>query len=527
MSANSFYITTPIYYVNDSPHIGHAYTNIASDIIARYARLHNMNVKFLTGTDEHGQKIEKAANTLHVDTQDFVDKVSNRFRDLCATLNISNSDFIRTTETRHQNTVKDLWDKLYKNGDIYLDKYCGWYSIRDEAFYDSTEINEGVAYTGSPVEWIEEPSYFFKLSKYEKKLLSFYENAPNFVKPSSRYNEVISFVKRGLKDISISRVSSKWGITVPNNPEHVIYVWLDALTNYVSGLNTKIDNISDKQSNTNQDNLNDSFWPANLHVIGKDILKFHAIYWPAFLMSANIELPRCIFAHGWWTNEGQKISKSLGNTIDPIAIVNEFGIDQFRYFLIREMTFGQDGNFSKANLIQRINTELSNKLGNLVQRVVSFIHKNCEGAIPQFNTENDNYCYDIYDTSLLLEAQQTVGNVDTLMFNYDLTGALNQIMYLVEKSNVYIDQQAPWKLKKSDINLMNKVLCVMVEVIRYISILLIPFMPNASNKILDIIRVSKDNRNIGHLTRDHMLKFGHSINTPTIIFPTIQQLQSV
>ena len=431
----TYYITTPIYYVNDVPHIGHAYTNVASDIIARYMRLKGHDTFFLTGTDEHGQKVQKAAAVKNINPQEFTDQVSERFATVFKILNISNDIFMRTTSPNHKKAVAALWKKLEENGDIYLGKYAGWYAVRDEAFYDEAEIVDGKAPTGAPVEWIEEPSYFFALSKWQDKLLDFYTLHPDFVRPQSRYNEVISFVKSGLTDLSISRTSFNWGIPVPSDVthEHVIYVWLDALTNYISAL---------QYPDTKGDLW--KFWPANVHVVGKDILRFHAVYWPAFLMAADIAPPKCIMAHGWWTNEGQKISKSLGNVIDPVELVRTFGLDQVRYFLIREVTFGNDGNFSRSALHTRINTELVNKLGNLVQRTLVFINKNCDCLVPQPMAN-------VYDQEILEKAQGVVHLIDQHINNFELTAALYKIMDLVEDANIYIDDKAPWKLKNTDI----------------------------------------------------------------------------
>ena len=373
MSLPSYYITTPIYYVNDVPHIGHAYTTLACDAMARFKRLDGYQVLFLTGTDEHGQKVENAANDRGLAPKEFTDQVSQNFRDLLPILNVSNDDFIRTTEKRHKVSAQRIWQKLMDNGHIYLDKYSGWYSLRDEAYFTENELIDGKAPTGATVEWVEEESYFFDLSAWQEPLLEFYEKNPKFIAPRSRRNEVISFVKSGLRDLSISRTSFNWGISVPNDPKHIMYVWLDALTNYITAAGFPEENIP----KYNQ------FWPADLHMVGKDILRFHAVYWPAFLMAAELELPKRVFAHGWWTNEGEKISKSIGNVIDPIELIQTFGLDQVRYFLLREVPFGNDGDFSQQSMIARINSDLSNDLGNLCQRVLSFVYKNGGQKIPQ------------------------------------------------------------------------------------------------------------------------------------------------
>ena len=505
---NYYYITTPIYFVNDAPHIGHTYTNLACDMVARFMRLDNKKVKFLTGTDEHGQKVEKAALKNQVTPQTFTNTVSQRFRELTKIANISNDDFIRTTEPRHINAAKHLWQQLESSENIYLGKYSGWYSIRDETFFDETELTkDGLAPTGASVEWVEEPSYFFALSKWQDKLLAFYERTPDFVKPKYRYNEVISFVKSGLKDLSISRTSFKWGIPVPNNKDHIIYVWLDALTNYISALG---------YPDVNNDTYK-NFWPANVHVVAKDILRFHAVFWPAFLMAAKMPAPRCVMAHGWWTRDGQKMSKSLGNVISPIELFNEFGVDQVRYFLFREVTFGQDANFVRANLISRINTELANKLGNLVQRTLTFINKNTNGEIPNVD---DSFITTAYNTNeLILSASRTLDNTRLSMTNFELTKALKCIMDLVESANIYIDHTAPWHLKKVDPAKMMQVLYVLVETIRYIGILLQPFIPTSASKILDLLNIDITQRNFDCLNIKYALKPLTKLPTPKVIFP--------
>ena len=371
-AADAFYVTTPIYYVNDAPHIGHAYTTLACDTIARFARLEGRRVRFLTGTDEHGQKVEKAAAAAGKAPQAFTDEVSQRFRDLARRMQITNDDFIRTTEARHRVGVQALWRELAARDQIYLGTYAGWYSVRDESFYAENELVDGRAPTGAPVEWVEEPSYFFRLSAWQQRLLDFYEAHPDFILPASRRNEVVSFVRRGLQDLSVSRTSFAWGVPVPDDPDHVVYVWLDALTNYMTALG-----YPDCDSKDFRD-----FWPADVHVVGKDILRFHAVFWPAFLLAAGLAPPRRVFAHGWWTNEGEKISKSLGNVIDPIELIDTYGLDQTRYFLLREVPFGNDGDFSRTAMITRMNRDLANDYGNLVQRVLSMIQRNCAGRLP-------------------------------------------------------------------------------------------------------------------------------------------------
>ena len=373
MPAGAYYITTPIYYVNDSPHIGHAYTTLACDALARFMRLDGRDVFFLTGTDEHGQKVEKAARDRGTDPQAFTNEVSERFRELARAMGFSNDDFIRTTETRHKRAVMALWEKLVEFGDIYLGTYAGWYSVRDEAFYAESELVDGKAPTGAPVEWVEEPSYFFRLAAWQDRLLRFYEENPDFVLPATRRNEVVSFVKGGLQDLSVSRTSFTWGIPVPGDSRHVMYVWLDALTNYISAVD-----YPDTDSPMWQ-----RFWPADVHVVGKDILRFHAVYWPAFLMSAGLPPPKRVFAHGWWTVEGQKMSKSLGNVVAPAELIQKYGLDQTRYFLLREIPFGNDGDFSHAAMVRRLNHDLANDFGNLAQRVLTLIQRNCDAQVPE------------------------------------------------------------------------------------------------------------------------------------------------
>ena len=507
---NTYYITTPIYYVNDIPHIGHAYTSVASDVIARFMRLSGREVMFLTGTDEHGQKVEKAAINKNIDPQKFTDQTSESFRYLMTAMNISNDDFIRTTEERHKEAVAIFWQKLLDNGFIYEGFYKGWYAVRDEAFYDESELtSERLAPTGAPVEWVKEPSYFFNLSKWQDKLLEFYETNPDFIRPTSRRNEVISFVKSGLKDLSVSRTTFNWGIKVPNDNKHVIYVWLDALANYISALG-----YPDQNSNYSK------FWPANLQVVGKDILRFHAVYWPAFLMAAEIPLPKTIMAHGWWTNEGQKISKSLGNTIDPIKLIEEFGIDQVRYFLMREVTFGADGNFARSNLITRINSELSNKIGNLLQRTTSFVYKNNDGKVPAITQDAINK---IYELPLLKTAINSVKQNILLMEKTEINKILDNIINLAEEANIYIDSEAPWNLKKTDPKKMLEVLYALLETLRYIAIMLQPFMPSSAGKMLDQLGVNTEERLFKHLSFEFALTPASNILEPVIVFPRFEE----
>ncbi|MDX6748416.1 methionine--tRNA ligase [Geminicoccaceae bacterium 1502E] len=500
-AAGAFYITTPIYYVNDSPHIGHAYTTLACDALARFMRLDGREVRFLTGTDEHGQKVEKAAAAAGKHPQAFTDEVSLRFRDLAQAMNFSFDDFIRTTEERHKRTVQALWNRLVETGDIYLGSYAGWYSVRDEAFYAESELVDGKAPTGAPVEWVEEPSYFFRLSAWQDRLLQFYDEHPDFVMPQTRMNEVRSFVKGGLQDLSVSRTSFSWGVPVPNDPAHVMYVWLDALTNYISALGWPED----------PDSLFAKFWPADVHMVGKDILRFHAVYWPAFLMSAGLEPPRRVFAHGWWTNEGQKISKSLGNVIDPHQLVETYGLDQTRYFLLREVPFGNDGDFSHAAMVRRTNHDLANDFGNLAQRVLTMITRNCGGVVPEAGPLTAE------DEALLAAGRDLLPEVRRLMEAVAPHKALEAIWEVVGAANRYVDQQAPWVLRKSDPERMASVLRVLAETVRRLAILTQPFMPDAAAKMLDQLAVPAAGR--GFASLDATLETGTALPAPQGVFP--------
>lgn len=497
----NYYITTPIYYVNDVPHIGHAYTTICCDVLARYMRLDGRKVRFLTGTDEHGQKVAKSAEKKGLEPQEFTDQLSQKFKDLAHILNISNDDFIRTTEGRHKKAVQHLWNILVKNGNIYLGKYSGWYSVRDEAFYAESELVDGKAPTGAEVEWMEEDSYFFALSKWQDKLLKFYEENPDFIRPASRRNEIISFVKSGLLDLSVSRTSITWGIDVPDAPGHVVYVWLDALTNYISALGYP-DETQDLKD----------FWPANVHMVGKDITRFHAVYWPAFLMAADIEPPKAVVAHGWWTNEGQKISKSVGNVIDPLALIDEFGLDQLRYFMCREVIFGNDGNYSRDVFVNRVNTELSNKIGNLAQRILSFIAK-IDGKVPEA-------AGDIANDENIIFCKELKAKLDAAMEKENFNFMLDKINEIADRANLFVDKQAPWRLKKTDPAKMNEVLYTTLELIRYIAIYLQPFIPDSADKLLDALGVAKKDRAFNSL--DKALVSGTDLPKPEPIFPRIE-----
>lgn len=465
------YFTTPIYYVNDKPHIGHAYTSISVDVLKRFYNLRDIDSYFLTGTDEHGQKVEKAAQDKNINPKDFTDQVSENFRALSGILNLDNDDFIRTTEERHKVSVQDLWNKLVKNDEIYLSKYAGWYSVRDEAFVADNEITEkdGKKFNsfGSELTWVEEESYFFRLSKWQDRLLELYNSNPYFVHPKSRLNEVKSFVSGGLKDLSVSRTTFKWGIDVPNDENHIMYVWLDALTNYISALG-----YPDQKNPKYQ-----QYWPG-IHVVGKDILRFHAVYWPAFLMAAGLEPPKQIVAHGWWTNEGQKISKSLGNVIDPIELIDQYGLDQVRYFLMREVPFGNDGDFSKEAMRNRINGDLSNNFGNLIQRVLSFIFKNSNQTI-DFTKEILNF--DLYKKILSSESEMF-----EMIEKYSFDGYLKVIFSHLNELNTFVDRSAPWELKKTDPERMKQVLDQISLCILKLSQYLAPVIPNGAEKVYSV-----------------------------------------
>lgn len=517
MSSN-YYITTPIYYVNDKPHIGHAYTTLACDVLARFKRLDGYQVKFLTGTDEHGQKVQKSAEAANTDPQSFTDKVSQNFRDLTGLLNFSNDDFIRTTEERHKIACQDLWRKLVASGDIYLGSYAGWYAVRDEAYYQEDELTTSpdgkkIAPSGAECEWVEESSYFFRLSAWQDRLLAFYDANPDFIMPTARRNEVISFVKSGLKDLSISRTAFDWGVQVPqDDPEaagHIMYVWLDALTNYITALGYPDMDSADYQA----------FWPANVHMVGKDILRFHAVYWPAFLMSANLAPPSRVFAHGWWTIEGQKMSKSLGNVIAPADLVERYGLDQTRYFLLREVPFGNDGDFSDRAIIARSNGDLANDIGNLAQRVLSMVFKNCDGALP---TPGD---YTDADLTLLKAVDGVLETVRTELDQQSFHRALEAIWQVVGDANRYVDDQAPWALRKTDLERMKTVLYVLVETIRSLFILIQPVMPTSAHKLLQQLGYP-DPVPFTELGGDNRIKPGLPINKPEPIFPRLEELEA-
>mgnify|MGYP000315171839 FL=1 len=507
----NFYITTPIYYPSAKPHMGHAYSSIIADFFARFKRMDGFDVHFLTGTDEHGLKIQRAAEKKGVKTLEFCDELSKTFIDLSKTLNLTNNDFIRTTEDRHKKSVQFLWNELKKNGDIYLSKYSGWYSVSDEAFYNNDEIEDlddkKVAISSkSLVEWVDEESYFFKLSKWEKPLLKFYKDNPDFISPKSRKNEVISFVKSGLKDLSVSRKSFSWGIKVPHDDNHVIYVWLDALTNYMSALNyPQVD-----------DELFKKFWPASIHLIGKDILRFHAIYWPAFLLAAKITPPKKVFGHGWILSNEEKMSKSKGNILDPIEIIDQYGLDPLRYYLIKEVSFGNDGNISQDKLEDCINSDLANNFGNLCQRVISFTIKNCSGKIPEkINFEKD-------DLDILNKYKENLSKIRLEIDNQNINFYIDYIINSLFEANKYFNDQEPWKKKDNPLRL-NTIVYSTLEIVRKVSFLLYPIIPQSSLKALKIFNLTEKDIDFTSIGDNTFLKQGNSINKINILFNKIEK----
>ena len=510
MSKN-FYITTPIYYPSGKPHMGHAYSSIVADIFARFKRIEGFNVLFLTGTDEHGQKIQKEAEKNKKEPKKFCDEISETFRSLTKTLNLTNDDFIRTTEPRHYKSVNEIWKRLVNSGDIYLDKYSGWYSVSDEAYYDEDEIEEKdgkkISKTsGSLVEWVEEESYFFKLSAWQKKLLDHFEKNKEFILPQSRRNEVIRFVEKGLKDLSISRTSFSWGIPVPENKKHIIYVWLDALTNYLSAIN--FPDTNDKKYK--------SFWPADVHIIGKDILRFHAVYWPAFLLAAKLPLPKRVFGHGWILSDEKKMSKSLGNILDPIEIIQNYGIDQLRYYLIKEVSLGNDGSISMENLKNCINNDLANNYGNLCQRVFSFIKKNCNNKVPKTNNLTQS------DIKLINNIKNNIPKLIDLINKQNLNEYIKMVVNFSFEANKYFNDSEPWLFKQKDPNRMNTILNTIVEQIKNISILLNPIIPISTEKVLNTINIFEKDILIENIKNENIIDNNKELKNLDILFKKIE-----
>ena len=489
--------------------MGHAYSSIIADFFARFKKIDGFNVYFLTGTDEHGLKIQRSAEKLNKDPKSFCDEISKTFEDLTKTLNLSNTDFIRTTEDRHKVSVQNLWNILEKNKQIFLSKYSGWYSVSDEAFYNEDEVEEKdglkvAKSSGSAVEWVEEESFFFKLSEWEKPLLDFYEKNKNFILPESRRNEVISFVKSGLKDLSVSRKTFSWGVKVPSDENHVVYVWLDALTNYLSSLKYPDEN----------NELYKNFWPADLHIIGKDILRFHAIYWPAFLLAAKIEPPKRVYGHGWILSGDEKMSKSKGNILDPLEIINVYGLDPLRYYLLKEVSFGNDGNISEEKLENCINSDLANNFGNLCQRVLSFAEKNCSSLIPDHKFTDED-----------LEILKPLNNLDKIrsfIDNQDINQYMSFIVDRLFSANKYFNDQEPWK-KKDDRLRLNTIVYTALELIRKITILLYPVMPETSVKVLNVFNETENSIDFTSIDNNEILKKDLKINKLDILFKKIEK----
>ncbi|MBI3434648.1 MAG: methionine--tRNA ligase [Proteobacteria bacterium] len=503
-----YYVSTAISYPNGPPHIGHAYELIATDAIARFMRLDGYDVFFLTGTDEHGQKIQQTAAREGISARDLVARNVPRFQAMAKRLDCSNDDFIRTTEPRHHRSSQAIWERMARNGDIYLGKYAGWYSVRDEAYYAQSETKVGPngvrqGPTGTPVEWVEEESYFFRLSAYQQKLLDLYASDPQYILPKERHNEVTSFVRGGLQDLSISRTTFDWGVPVPGDPRHVMYVWVDALTNYITAVG-----FPDDDSATFR-----RYWPADLHVIGKDILRFHAVYWQAFLMSAGIEVPRRVFSHGFLFNRGEKMSKSVGNVIDPFALADAYGVDPLRFFFLREVPFGQDGNYSHEAIVNRINADLANDLGNLAQRSLSMIARQFAGVLPPAGALSEA------DRAILAAADAMLDAAREAMRTQQLHAVLNTIWAVVAQANRYFAGEAPWALAKTDPARQGTVLNTTCEILRQVAILAQPFIPSSAARLLDLLGVSAEERYFTWLGAGRRVAAGRALPPPAPIFP--------
>ncbi len=502
-----FYITTAISYPNGAPHIGHAYEVVASDAIARFKRIDGYDVFFMTGTDEHGLKIQQTADKNGTTPKAFVDEMAAKFRAMADRLDCSYDRFIRTTDADHLPSTQELWRRMQEKGDIYLSKYSGWYSVRDEAYYDESELTKQPdgswrAPTGTPVEWIEEESYFFRLSAYQNRLLEHYAAHPDFISPETRRNEITSFVRSGLQDLSISRTTFDWGLPVPGDPKHVMYVWIDALNNYLTGCGFPDENHPRRH-----------YWPADVHIIGKDIVRFHTVYWPAFLMSAELPLPKRVFGHGFLLNKGEKMSKSVGNVVDPFDLADTYGVDQIRYFFMREVPFGQDGNYSHEAIVNRINADLANDLGNLAQRSLSMIAKNCGAAVPQPGE------FTQADRDILWLADALPEKARAAMKDFAVHTTLAEIWAVVAEANRYFASQEPWVLRKSDPDRMNTVLYVTAEVLRAVGILAQPFVPTAAAKLLDLLAIAPEERVLAAVGPEHRLRAGTALPQPAPIFP--------
>ncbi|GLQ57773.1 methionine--tRNA ligase [Devosia nitrariae] len=515
MTAKPFYVTTAISYPNGAPHIGHAYEMIATDAIARFKRLEGRDVFFLTGTDEHGIKMLQTAAAQGVPVRDLADRNAGEFKRLAEVLDVSNDDFIRTIEPRHLASSQEIWKRMAShgaNGDIYQDSYEGWYSVRDEAYFDEDELTQGpdgkkYAPSGAPVEWVVEPSYFFRLSAYQDRLLKLYEDNPDFIAPKERRNEVISFVRGGLQDLSISRTTFDWGIPVPGAPGHVMYVWIDALTNYITGIGFPDDTSEQFQK----------YWPANLHVIGKDIIRFHTVYWPAFLMSAGLPVPQRVFAHGFLTVDGQKMSKSLGNVIDPFALVEEFGADSVRFFFLREVSFGNDGDYSRNKLVNRSNADLANNLGNLAQRSLSMINKNCDAKVPQPGEPTES------DKAVLKLSDDAIAAAVKAMDEQAIHEAAAEIVSALGAANNYFAGEEPWALKKTNPARMATVLYVTAELVRRLSIPMLAFTPGSATRLLDALAVPEDRRLLAFANETGALTPGTELPVPQPVFARFER----
>jgi methionyl-tRNA synthetase len=511
-----FYVTTAIAYPNGEPHIGHAYEMIATDAIARWARLEGKDVYFLTGTDEHGLKMVQTAEAAGLAVRDLADRNSGRFKELAKTLNVSNDDFIRTTEKRHYESSQEIWRRMAasNNGDIFVSTYKGWYSVRDEAYFDEDELTDGsdgkkLAPSGAPVEWVEEPSYFFRLSAYQDRLLKLYEEHPEFIAPRERRNEIVSFVKSGLQDLSISRTTFDWGIPVPKAPGHVMYVWIDALTNYITGVGFPDDKSEQFKK----------FWPADLHVIGKDIIRFHTVYWPAFLMSAGLPVPRRVFAHGFLTSEGKKMSKSLGNVVDPFGVTEEFGTDPVRWYCLREISFGQDGDWGREKFVNRNNADLANNFGNLAQRSLSMIQKNFAGVLPEARPDEA-------DAAVVKVMTDAIGRMAEAMKTQQVHEATAALVEALNAANVYFAEQAPWGLK-ADLPRMGTILTTTADLVRRAAIVAQPFIPSSAARILDLLAVSEDRRLLADaLGDDGVLAPETTLPAPQPVFQKFEQAKA-
>ena len=509
----TFYVTTAIAYPNGDPHIGHAYEMITTDAIARWARLEGKETYFLTGTDEHGIKMAQTAAALGITAQELANRNAARFRALAEALNLSNDDFIRTTETRHHEASQEIWRRMLKNGDIYEDAYEGWYSVRDEAYFDEGELAEGeggkkFAPSGAEVTWVREPSFFFRLSAYQDRLLKLYEDHPEFIAPDERRNEIVSFVKSGLRDLSISRTTFDWGIPVPDAPGHVMYVWIDALTNYITGVGFPNDQGTQFRK----------FWPADLHVIGKDIIRFHTVYWPAFLLSAGLPLPRRVFAHGFLTVEGKKMSKSIGNVIDPFAVIEEFGVDPLRYYALREVSFGQDGDYGREKFVNRNNADLANNFGNLAQRSLSMIQKNFGGVLPEA-TPNDA------DRAIVKTVGDGIAKMNAAMQTQQVHEATGELVALLSAANLYFADQAPWGLK-ADLPRMGTILATTADVVRRAAIAAQPFIPASAAKFLDALAIPADQRQLTHALAEYTIPAGTALPPPEPVFKKFEQTKA-